>query len=196
MGRYVAASKAAEGGENPLGSDYVLAFHTTLHGGGQPSVGRAAAVGNYRLWIWAGHDSGVQRVTFGGKHSADEASYLTLCAALYDVLDRILRRGRDPSILSAAILGGNQLVVRQLTGEYKVRPPTLQPLHAQARERLRGFSKPWLSGGPRPRSLVNFADRELVLPPHLPRTDRLRATICQEGTDSMDTGATLHVPCD
>lgn len=118
-------SKAVEGGENPLGTDYVLAYHATLHSGEQPSVGRAAAAGSYRLWTRAGRDSGVQRVTFGGQHSADEASYLTLCAAVDDMLDRILRRGADPAIFSAAVLGGNQLVIRQLTGEYRVWAPTL-----------------------------------------------------------------------
>ena len=140
-GGYVAALKAVEGREDLPGSDYLLAFHATLQGGGRPSVGRTAAVGSYRLWTRAGRDSGIQRITFGDQHSADEASYLTLCAALDDVLGRILRRGGDPATFSAAVLGGNQLVIRQLTGEYRVRAPTLQPLHAQARERLSRFKQ-------------------------------------------------------
>jgi ribonuclease HI len=38
-------------------------------------------------------------------------------------------------------VGDSQLIVRQITGEYKVKKPDLKPLHAEAKEALGKFAK-------------------------------------------------------
>jgi putative endonuclease len=121
--------------------DYLITAHAALHSAGLLSAGRAAALGRYRVRTRAGQDSGTQRIALPGPHSSIEADYLTLCAALDDVLGRIRGHGARPETFTICVQSGNQLVVRQLSGEYQVRAANLQQLYGQTLERLACFKR-------------------------------------------------------
>jgi ribonuclease HI len=59
-----------------------------------------------------------------GTHTNNEAEYLALIAALHYL--------KDAGTTSAEFRLDSELVVRQLKGEYRVKEPRLQSLHAQA----------------------------------------------------------------
>lgn len=60
------------------------------------------------------------------------------------------------------LIGDSELVARQLTGAYKVKHPSMKPLHAQALAALSGFDGWWIRTVPRAQNaradeLVNAA---------------------------------------
>ena len=50
-----------------------------------------------------------------------------------------LRRAKAMGLKSLEVLSDSELLVRQLAGEYQVKADHLRPLHAEAKELLRGF---------------------------------------------------------
>ena len=121
------------------GAHYTLVLYSDIDGGGHTNVGRGPASGRYQLWTRSGSGA-CAAVTHVGDRAADEAEYLTLIAALDDLLARVAANQRDPAAYSLTVYTRRELVVKQLNGTYRVRSATLQPLQQQARSRLDRFA--------------------------------------------------------
>jgi ribonuclease HI len=67
-----------------------------------------------------------------GRATNNEAEYAALILAL--------RKARELGILNVSVKADSQLVIRQLTGEYKVKHPEMVKRHAEAMGLLKGFS--------------------------------------------------------
>jgi ribonuclease HI len=138
----VATLRPADGGAHASewirDADYTMELHTHIDGGGQPNVGKGPAVGRYQLWT---KDGCGQRREVGheGDHGHDEAEYLTLIAAMEDLLRRIAAQGRDPSAYAVTIHTRREVVAKQFEGTYRVNAPALQPRYLQARALLNQF---------------------------------------------------------
>jgi len=61
--------------------------------------------------------------------------------AEYRALLRGLERARELGATELEIIGDSELVARQVTGVYKVKHPSMKPLHEQAQAALRGFDR-------------------------------------------------------
>jgi len=120
------------------GADYTLVLLTHINGGGQPGVGRGPGTGRYYLFANDGRNRQIT-VDHPGESIADEAEYLTLISALSDMCQRITAGGRDPANYSLTIYSRRELVVKQLTGAYRVKSPALQYTFAEAQGLLRRF---------------------------------------------------------
>lgn len=121
------------------GAHYTLVLCSFIDGGGQPNVGRGPARGTYQLWTRSGNGARAN-VTHEGDRAGDEAEYLTLIAALDDLLARIAANQRNPSAYSLTIFSRRELVVKQLDGTYRTRSATLQPLQQRAGLLLQRFA--------------------------------------------------------
>ena len=110
----------------PGAPDYTLILQTRLTGKGQPG-----GMGEYHIRTKDGRTRTGQ-VTHPQAETVDEAEYHTLIAALTDLATRITAAGRDPSAYILAIYSRQELVVKQLTGAYRVKAAALQSLYAEA----------------------------------------------------------------
>jgi ribonuclease HI len=118
---------------------YTLVVCSYVDGGGRANVGQGPASGKYQLWTASGKGA-CTTVKHTGDRAADEAEYLTLIAALDDLLGRIAASQRDPAAFALTLYSRRELVVKQLDGTYRVRSAALQPLYQQARARLDRFA--------------------------------------------------------
>ena len=111
------------------GADYTVVFD----GGSLGNPGQG--YGSYEI---AGPDGTVaaRQVQFGNDMTNNQAEFRALIAALEDLLERV---GARAGALSLAVRGDSQLVIRGLTGEWRVKHPGLQPLHRQAADLLEQF---------------------------------------------------------
>lgn len=78
-----------------------------------------------------------------GEVILEEGHYLgkaTNNEAEYDGLMRGLARAKEFGFASVTVYGDSQLIIRQMTGQYKVRAEHLKSLHLQAKELAGGFS--------------------------------------------------------
>jgi ribonuclease HI len=72
----------------------------------------------------------------------DEAEYDTLIAAL----EAVLLRARDPRFVYLDIRGDSQLVIKQITGQWKIKEPRMQQRAQRVRELLQylgGWRASW-----------------------------------------------------
>ena len=77
--------------------------------------------------------------------------------AEYAALVLALKKARELGASSVAVKADSQLVIRQLTGQYKVKHPEMKKFHAEAMGLLRGF--PGWSAKHVPREENAHADR-------------------------------------
>jgi ribonuclease HI len=128
------------------GADYTVVFD----GGSLGNPGQG--YGSYEI---AGPDGTVtaRQVQFGNDMTNNQAEFRAVIAALEDLLERV---GPRAEALSVAVRGDSQLVIRGLTGEWRVKHPGLQPLHRQAGELLRQFGNVDLAWHPRRESVRTF----------------------------------------
>jgi ribonuclease HI len=128
------------------GADYTVVFD----GGslGNPGLG----YGSYEIVGLQGSLADDQ-VEFGDGMTNNQAEFHALIAGLNKLLDIV---GAKASNLSIAVRGDSQLVIRGLTGEWKVKHPGLVPLHHQARELLGRFRSVDLAWHPRRESVRTF----------------------------------------
>lgn len=128
------------------GSDYTVVFD----GGSLGNPGRG--YGSYEI---AGPDGTVaaRQVQFGNDMTNNQAEFRAVIAALEDLLERV---GPRADALSVAVRGDSQLVIRGLTGEWRVKHPGLQPLHQRAADLLRRFGNVDLAWHPRRESVRTF----------------------------------------
>ena len=125
------------------GADYTVVFD----GGSLGNPGKG--YGSYEI---AGPDGTVaaRQVQFGNDMTNNQAEFRAVIAALEDLLERV---GPRAGSLSIAVRGDSQLVIRGLTGEWRVKHAGLQPLHRQAADLLRRFGKVDLAWHPRRESV-------------------------------------------
>ena len=128
------------------GADYTVVFD----GGSLGNPGQG--YGSYEI---AGPHGTVaaRQVQFGNDMTNNQAEFRAMIAALEDLLERV---GPRADSLSIAVRGDSQLVIRGLSGEWRVKHAGLQPLHRQAADLLRRFGKVDLAWHPRRESVRTF----------------------------------------
>ncbi len=126
------------------------AYTVVFDGGSLGNPGKG--YGSYEI---VGPDGRVaaRQVEFGNDMTNNQAEFRALIAGLEDLLQRV---GPDAGSLSVAIRGDSQLVIRGLTGEWRVKHPGLQPLHRQASELVQRFGAVDLAWHPRRESVRTF----------------------------------------
>lgn len=70
----------------------------------------------------------LERREYPGLITNNEAEYLTLIAALEYILDVLQQSNRDPKQVELDIRGDSQLVLKQLTGEWKIKNDRMRAL--------------------------------------------------------------------
>lgn len=120
------------------GADYTLIIQSKLDGGGKAGVTSAPSSGIYHLEAKNGRSYKGQ-VKHPGNRLPDEAEYLTLISALQDLSSRISNAGRSPSDYTLTIYSARELMVKQLSGVYKVKSSALQEVYKRALNLLRAF---------------------------------------------------------
>lgn len=131
---------ASDNSDWQTGTDYTIVLSTKLDTNGRPGAYSGACTGTYVLASKKGH-SYKARVAHKGERLHDEGEYLTLIAALQDLISRIEAAHRDPATYSLAIVSGRELMTKQLTGAYKVKSPLLQPLYSPVSSMLSRFGR-------------------------------------------------------
>jgi ribonuclease HI len=150
--RVVPASSptARDAGREPAravpGADYTVVFD----GGSLGNPGKG--YGSYEI---AGPEGTIaaRQVQFGNDMTNNQAEFRALIAALEDLLERV---GPRADTLSVAVRGDSQLVIRGLSGEWRVKHAGLQPLHRRAADLLRRFGNVDLAWHPRRESVRTF----------------------------------------
>ena len=128
------------------GADYTVFFD----GGSLGNPGKG--YGSYEI---AGPDGTIaaRQVQFGNDMTNNQAEFHAIISALEDLLERV---GQRANALSVAVRGDSQLVIRGLSGEWRVKHPGLQPLHQRAADLLRRFRNVDLAWHPRRESVRTF----------------------------------------
>jgi ribonuclease HI len=128
------------------GADYTVVFD----GGalGNPGLG----YGSYAIVTPSGPVA-ERQIEFGDQVTNNQAEFRALIAALEDLLQQL---GPEASSRAIAVRGDSQLVIRGLSGEWKVKHPGLQPLHRQTSDLLRRFGSVDLAWHPRRESVRTF----------------------------------------
>ncbi len=96
--------------------------------------------GSYQLTVGS-EPSRIVRLDFGSPVTNNEAEYSALIHGLEDALATLREAGIDPKQARLEVMGDSQLVLRQLSGQWKVRMPHLQPLKDRGRSLLDQFGK-------------------------------------------------------
>ncbi len=128
------------------GADYTIVFD----GGSLGNPGKG--YGSYEI---AGQEGSVtaRKVQFGNDMTNNQAEFRAVIAGLEDLLERV---GPRAGSLSVAVRGDSQLVIRGLTGEWRVKHPGLQPLHRRAADLLSRFKRVDVAWHPRRESVRTF----------------------------------------
>jgi ribonuclease HI len=125
-------------------------FTVVFDGGSLGNPGKG--YGSYEIVAPEGSVA-ARTLQFGNDVTNNQAEFRALIGALEDLLSRA---GDDARALSIAVRGDSQLVIRGLTGEWRVKHPGLQPLHRQASDLMRQFGNVDLAWHPRQESVRAF----------------------------------------
>jgi ribonuclease HI len=128
------------------GVDYTVVFD----GGSLGNPGQG--YGSYEI-VGPEGTVAARQVQFGNDMTNNQAEFRAVIAALEDLLEHV---GPRADVLSLAVRGDSQLVIRGLTGEWRVKHPGLQPLHQRAADLLRRFGNVELAWHPRRESVRTF----------------------------------------
>lgn len=97
--------------------------------------------GSYQLTV-RGKTEAPRRLEFGAGYTNNEAEYDTLIAAL----EMIVQRANDPRRVQLEIRGDSQLVIKQITGQWKIKEPRMlqraQRVH-ELLQQLGGWRATW-----------------------------------------------------
>jgi ribonuclease HI len=128
------------------GTDFTVVFD----GGslGNPGLG----YGSYEVVSSQGSIAD-DHIEFGNDMTNNQAEFRALIAGLKALLAIV---GDNATNLSIAVRGDSQLVIRGLSGEWKVKHPGLQPLHREAKDLLAQFRAVDLAWHPRRESVRAF----------------------------------------
>jgi ribonuclease HI len=113
-----AAREQAEAGRGDALVDQVP-IRLVFDGGSIGNPGRG--YGSYQLTV-RDKSEPPKRLDFGDGYTNNEAEYDTLIAAL----EAIIRRAKDPRRVQLDIRGDSQLIIKQITGAWKVKEPRMQ----------------------------------------------------------------------
>lgn len=140
------ASTPRQSPQAVVGADFTVVFD----GGslGNPGLG----YGSYEI-VGPNGSLADNQVEFGDGMTNNQAEFRALIAGLESLLDIV---GPKATNLAIAVRGDSQLVIRGLTGEWKVKHPGLLPLHRQANELLSRFGSVDLAWHPRRESVRAF----------------------------------------
>jgi ribonuclease HI len=115
--------------------------HVTLVFDGGSIGNPGKGYGSYQLTI-RGKPERPKRLDFGENYTNNEAEYDTLITAL----ETVIRRAKDPKRVQLEIQGDSQLVIKQITGTWKVKEPRMQErvrrVHALLQQ-LGGWRATW-----------------------------------------------------
>ncbi len=126
---------------------YIIVFDGGSRGNPGP------AYGSFRIRPWQTPAGKITRIKFG-QGTNNEAEYWTLQAALRGLLSFLEGRDQDPAKVAVEIRGDSQLVIRQLTGEWKAKDPRMKHLRDETRGLLKTFGKAKLVHQPRQDSVA------------------------------------------
>ena len=110
------------------------------------------AYGSYRIRPWQSREGKITRLKFG-RGTNNEAEYWTLQAALRGLLSFLDGREDDPAHVNLEIRGDSQLVIRQLSGQWKAKNPRMRRLRDETQGLLKSFGKVHLVHHPREESV-------------------------------------------
>jgi ribonuclease HI len=137
-------AKPAASARQVPGADFTLVFD----GGSINNPGRG--YGSYEVVDHDGQSLLDEQLQFGNNITNNQAEFMALIAGLKALLTLTGDRAATASI---AIRGDSQLVIRGLTGEWRVKHPGLQPLHRQALDLLGQFGSVDIAWHPRRESV-------------------------------------------
>lgn len=132
------ASKGTEIDQWTPGADYTLVLYTRALPNAHPTMGPHK--GEYRIWNKEGRAFS-DYVNYAQKQGSDEAEYTTLVRALTGLLNKVIAGGGDPAKQSLTVYSRQELMVKQIKGEYRVKAAALQPLYAQTNRIIARFKK-------------------------------------------------------
>jgi len=124
-------------------ADYLIVFD----GGSQGNPG--AGYGSYAIFD-SGHKGQVQRLSFKGQITNNEAEYHTLIAALRDLQHRLGQRAGQTSV---EVRGDSSLVIEQVSGKWKAKDERMRELRDEVRGALNPFKRFRLVQQPREESV-------------------------------------------
>lgn len=133
-----------------MNASHALSYAIVFDGGSRGNPG--AAYGSYRIRPWRSKDGKITRLTFG-HGTNNEAEYWTLQAALRGLLSFLDGRGDEPAQVSVDIRGDLQLVICQLSGQWKAKDLRMKRLRDETRGLLKSFGKVKLIHQPREESV-------------------------------------------
>jgi ribonuclease HI len=110
---------AGPSGSFPAAATDRVPIMLVFDGGSSGNPGQG--YGSYQLTV-RGKAEPPKRLQFSTQHTNNEAEYDTLIAAL----EAIVRRAKDPQRVDLDIRGDSQLVIKQITGGWKVKDPRMQ----------------------------------------------------------------------
>lgn len=103
--------------------------------------GLARGYASFLLETCTGKQQTVRLDNLPGVTTNNEAEYVAFISALVDLRGRIERAGKSPRDYSVAIYTDSQLVVGQLTQDWKVKATNLRPLVEEAVVLMRTFGR-------------------------------------------------------
>ncbi len=110
----------------------------TFDGGSLGNPGRA--YGSYRLAPTRGKALPPKRLEFG-YGTNNQAEYQALIAGLEGLLSWARKGKLDPQSVAVELRGDSQLVLNQLSGEWRVKDPELRRLHSRAQGLIDQFGR-------------------------------------------------------
>jgi ribonuclease HI len=127
-----AAPQQARAAQPPIQQAASVPIKLIFDGGsiGNPGDG----YGSYQLTV-EGKAEEPQRLRFGPNYTNNEAEYDTLIAAL----EAIALRAKDTHAIHLDIRGDSQLVIKQITGQWKIKEPRMQQRAHRVRDLLKQF---------------------------------------------------------
>ena len=117
-------------------ADYMLVLNTQVVKGGHPIHGPRQ--GEYKLWAKDGR-SRSHTMSEAYEQAPDQAEYTILICALEQIAERMGKAGRTPSDYSLIVYSRQELMVKQLNGQYRVKAAALPNPYSEAKELLAKF---------------------------------------------------------
>ena len=122
----------------------------TFDGGAKPNPGKG--YGSYNIRI-DGNDEpfyGASEEFYGDNLTNNQTEYLSVTRGCEKAMELL---GRNCDV---KIIGDSELVLKQITGEYRVRDEKLIPLNQKLMDRLSGFQSYSVQHRPREQSVEEF----------------------------------------
>ena len=114
-------------------------YHVLFDGGSRGNgTATQEGYGSYLIVDARGQRQPVRRLEFGHVTN-NEAEYKALLAALVSLVRTIEDAGQDPAGCDVRIVGDSQLVLNQVSGDWKCKKPHLLPLRDEAQANVALF---------------------------------------------------------